>query len=411
MLKISRNQIKKMILYLIIVIFVFCSDDSLIFGTNQNTVFVNIKYFLFAIVYIFLIIKNYSLKNTYNKKDFIYLITFVLVIICSMLFNADFRFGYIQKVLVIVASYIFCKRYSLQTFSAIFNKIMSFVTVFSLVYEAAYILLPQLSKIFILTNIGGQRFYTWLVCSLPIEPGGIIRNFGFAREPGVFAIYIIIALIFETFINENSSVKRIIIFTISLITTFSTTGFIAFGFYLIAILFNSSNTKNKAGLNQNIKIMLLLVIFVVFFVSFNNDFLSGGAYGAIFGKMNSDNISFNSRVASLISNTNIGCKNILVGKGLSYVELNFSVITKELLGISLIHNANTWFIHFAQFGLILFLTQFVLLYRTMKNLFKSKLLVILCMIIYIVVCMGQSMCMSPIFYIMLFLRNERLGYE
>ena len=108
--------------------------------------------------------------------------------------------------------------------------------------------MPQLSKIFILTNIGGQRFYTWLVCSLPIEPGGIIRNFGFARVPGVFAIYIIIALIFETFINENSSVKRIIIFTITLITTFSTTGFIAFGFYLIAILFNSSNTKSKAGL-------------------------------------------------------------------------------------------------------------------------------------------------------------------
>ena len=401
----GTNKISVFESILLTLIFVFFTADSLIFGSNADTFFVKIKYLFFYSTFFYLIIKS---KNRIDKNSFFILLAFIGTIAISMLINSDLRLGYIQKMIVIIASYLYCRLYSLKRFALLYTKIMFFLVGVSLAFEACYLFFPQLVKLFTLTNVAGISFNTWFIASLPIMPGGVIRNFGFAREPGVFAIFIILALLFETFVNEEQSIKRIVVFVIGVLTTISTSGYIALAIYLIALLiyiekFNFSN-KNK--------IRFLLVIFVGFilYLALKTDMLFGEQYGSVFGKMynkgNGAGGSFNARFASIISNVYMGFQNILFGKGITYVDENFSNVSWQILQVDVRDNANTLFIHLAQYGMLFFSLQWYCLIKTVKNISESKVINIFCLLTYLAVAMSQTLIASPIFFIMLFLRNE-----
>ena len=401
----GTNKISVFESILLTLIFVFFTADSLIFGSNADTFFVKIKYLFFYSTFFYLIIKS---KNRIDKNSFFILLAFIGTIAISMLINSDLRLGYIQKMIVIIASFLYCRLYSLKRFAFLYTKIMFFLVGASLAFETCYLVFPQFVKLFTLTNVAGISFNTWFIASLPIMPGGVIRNFGFAREPGVFAIFIILALLFETFVNEEQSIKRIVVFVIGVLTTISTSGYIALAIYLIALLiyiekFNFSN-KNK--------IRFLLVIFVGFilYLALKTDMLFGEQYGSVFGKMynkgNGAGGSFNARFASIISNVYMGFQNILFGKGITYVDENFSNVSWQILQVDVRDNANTLFIHLAQYGMLFFSLQWYCLIKTVKNISESKVINIFCLLTYLAVAMSQTLIASPIFFIMLFLRNE-----
>ena len=71
----------------------------------------------------------------------------------------------------------------------------------------------------------------------PNPAGSIYRNPGPFHEPGAYAIFLILAIISEIFINKKLITKINIILIIALITTFSTAGFLALfvlvGFYVM----------------------------------------------------------------------------------------------------------------------------------------------------------------------------------
>lgn len=403
--KTCSNRISMLESVILTLVFVFFTADSLVFGSNASAFFVRIKYLFFYATFFYLLIKSNKLIK---KNSFSLLAIFIGTISISMVINSDLRLGYIQKMIVIIASYLYCQLYSLKKFAFIYTRIMVFLVGSSLAFEVCYLTLPKLVRIFTLTNVAGNSFNTWFIASLPTMPGGVIRNFGFAREPGVFAIFIILALLFETFVNEEKSIKIIVVFVIGLLTTISTSGYIALALYLIALLiyiekFNFTN-KNK------IRLMLFLLFCFILYLALKTDMLFGEQYGSVFGKLynrgNGTDGSFNARFASIISNVYIGFQNIMFGKGITYVDENFSNVSWQILQVNVKDNANTLFIHLAQYGIIFFSTQCVCLVRTIKDFSTSKLINAFCLFAYLAVAMGQTLIASPIFFIMLFLRNE-----
>jgi hypothetical protein len=397
--------ISEYIPFIITLFFLFATDDSLLFGTNANSSFTLIKYILFYGVLAYLLIKTCNIPL--KKKEVSLLGLFIALIVMSMAINLDFRFGYIHKISVILAAFLFCQIYSIEKFAYIYTKIMTWLVAISLVFEFCFVFIPKLANLFFITNVGNIKFCTWFATSLPVSPGGVIRNNGFAREPGVYAIFIILALIFETFVNKKKSVIRIILFFVGIISTLSTSGYISLAFYLITLLIyvNKYNFKDK----KKIRVLLFLIILCVLHLALQTNILFGEQYGSVFGKMYSGNTSagsFNSRLASIATNIYIGFQNILFGKGISYVDDSFASISKQLLNFDAEHNANTLLIHFAQYGIIFFFLQIYFLYKTMCHVSSYKIISFFCLITYIAVSMGETLTTSPIFFVMLFLKER-----
>lgn len=109
---------------------------------------------------------------------------------------------------------------------------------------------------------------------------GMKRNFGMFWEPGAFQIFINFALFFELF-DKKPRIHYIIIFTLALITTFSTTGFIALAVLFIYYLLAKGLKTPKA------KILFLAgVVCFAAFVIIGKDFLFNDSNGdAVFGKI------------------------------------------------------------------------------------------------------------------------------
>src|SRR5690606_563550 len=89
-----------------------------------------------------------------------------------------------------------------------------------------------------------------------IGRGQIFRSSSIFWEPGAFSIYICLALYFELFVIKNKSLKRIIVLILSLITTFSTTGYIVFMFMIVIFLFK----KQKFNYINHLRFLTLLIV-------------------------------------------------------------------------------------------------------------------------------------------------------
>lgn len=99
-----------------------------------------------------------------------------------------------------------------------------------------------------------------------INSDGALRNSGFMWEPKGFASFIIVAIIFRLFLNKLVILeKKILVFVLAIISTFSTTGILAL-FLILSFYF----------VNKNAKILLsIFPIFIIFSytIFFNSEIL------------------------------------------------------------------------------------------------------------------------------------------
>lgn len=102
---------------------------------------------------------------------------------------------------------------------------------------------------------------TLYIYSIPLDNEGFIRNSGPFWEPGRFTIYITLALAINLFyFKERITSKKNIVFILTNITTFSTTGYVATSVLFIGyILFSNL----KKGYKILFSVVLLSVVYYV----------------------------------------------------------------------------------------------------------------------------------------------------
>ncbi len=84
---------------------------------------------------------------------------------------------------------------------------------------------------------------------------GLLRNSGFFHEPGAFSIYLMLAIIINTFNSRNTLDKKNIILAIILLTTFSTAG------YILLIMFLAYAIP-KSKLHTSLKFIIFLIMII-----------------------------------------------------------------------------------------------------------------------------------------------------
>ena len=355
----------------------FVNEDVLVFGTIQNIGLQRFRLVVQALLPICMLLYVLIKRIPVKKSKVETWLLFSLMILATMLENGDFRNGYVVLILTYLECVLLTSIFSFEEIYEFFSGVMCVICGASLVGFGLQLFAPDVLKLFPeVQNVAGTRFYFLGVTNVAVKTDSFIRNWGPYREPGVFQVFIIIALIYTLFKKENCGFKTIVVYVIALLTTFSTTGYIAFAFVIFALVVMKKHTLSKRK-RKLIYTLLSFCMLTFVYMALFTDLLFKDGYGSVFGKIaaGQGSASFRARAASFSVNTAIFLKNPLLGKGITYVDSMFMPLALERYHFLIKDNTNMLFIHLAKFGLPFFF-YFVIHYtRSMKASYDYGVLV------------------------------------
>lgn len=266
----KRNRIGVISLFLIIFLsssFTICNDigglavTSILWAFTAGLLFYR-SHFLKMNVFLVLIILIglMAIGNFVNKED---IRVFILISISY----------------AIVALYISQVEYF--DFVEMFQCVIKFLCIVSLIGYALFLIMPSLHSALEPINTGGGRA-TNLV--LYVASTRYTRNMGMFWEPGAYQTFINLALLFEI-LKERINKKDIILYSVTILTTYSTAGYLGL-VLIITIMF----LKQNIDINKKIVFMILIagVLGLCYFSPTINSFLfasSRNGQSTVFGKI------------------------------------------------------------------------------------------------------------------------------
>jgi len=342
----AKENIIKTPLWPLILLF-FTSTDTVMFGTNSNKLLLYVPRLVGA-CFVFFGPFMFKGKTRLQRKMIAALILFVTIAVLSAMYN-DMDFETIASRLVsVVVAFFIVTYYDKKQYISVFNKVIYLIAVVAIITEVVAYSIPSLFNLFpTVVNTANYSFSYFFIGSMRYSFLGskLIRAGGIFWEPGAFAIYLVIALMFELFFVEKTKTKRLVVYALTLLLTFSTTGYIAFAFLMIVFIFstNFNKTKNKAFLGALFVGLLLILLFE------NNPI-----YEMVFAKIKNNNNTSVVRYSSLINGMEIAFDHPLLGVGSNKIrEYMIEYSTKSIFNFG--RNpmlTNTMVSQFAAFGMI-----------------------------------------------------------
>ena len=237
-----------------------------------------IPYFTSTILYIplsvILIIYFFIRKKKLDKKFVLFLILLTIITTLQAYIFDFFSFQTTLGIyLRVIIGYLIIKILK-EKFIAYYINILYYLSITGTAIYLSIVILPSLESIYksslvpflSIFNFSGTNLDTIIIYNFAhIEE---LRNSGPFWEPGAFAGYLIIAIIFLYFNNQilNKN-KKLLILLFTLVTTLSTTSFIALSIFMLFYFYK--NIKNIF-----IKITIIFsIIFTSYYAFFNFDFL------------------------------------------------------------------------------------------------------------------------------------------
>ena len=227
----AKENIIKTPLWPLILLF-FTSTDTVMFGTNSNKLLLYVPRLVGA-CFVFFGPFMFKGKTRLQRKMVAALILFVTIAVLSAMYN-DMDFETIASRLVsVVVAFFIVTYYDKKQYISVFNKVIYLIAVVAIITEVVAYSIPSLFNLFpTVVNTANYSFSYFFIGSMRYSFLGskLIRAGGIFWEPGAFAIYLVIALMFELFFVEKTKTKRLVVYALTLLLTFSTTGYIAFAF-------------------------------------------------------------------------------------------------------------------------------------------------------------------------------------
>ena len=387
---------------IILAVCLFTSVDTIMFGTNCNTVMILVPR-LMAIVGSVMICNLQSV----DKKQFLCLLIFLLITIFSFLINdTDINTG-ISKILFILLGFSIATRFSIKSFFYVFDKVLFIVACSSMILEILAYSLPVLcSHFFCITNDAGTIYYSIIISSVNSNylNNLLIRSSGIYWEAGAFAIYLLLGLIAQLFIFEEANIKKVILYLVCIIFTFSTTGIIAVNVLMITFLISKQGFKLKDRRLRYL-IAIVIVVFTIFFILGEQN----EVYNTLFGKIIDNSSTTRTRIASLIIPFEIAKDHPLVGvspKRISECMIQYALTSKlDLQASSMCTNTLTY--QFATYGFIYGVIFFIRNWIFCKRVAKEKIVLAVGIMIVLVLAYCGENFYSFLPYVFVFMSYEK----
>lgn len=389
---------KKMWQIIVLTIVLFVSDDTLMFGINGDPRFSTVKHIVIISLLVVMLVRLFP-RLTCNESFPLILTCCVLcfLVLLTAIINDDLRQGYFYKFVILLISCVVVNFINLEDFARHYDKIMYLLALISVVCMIiASINLNAFSIFPVFYNSANATFYNAFIWYVPTT-GRLMRNYGIFREPGVYQMFLIYALLINLNVLKKLNLLHLAVYVLALFFTYSTTGYVAFLFFVVLFLIRQQKEVDKR------KKYMLIVLFgiALFFVAKNTDLLSMD--GAVFNKFsNEKGNSTVARYASVFANFRIWKSAPVFGAGLTNVDSMFPILSLNLFGKISNHNTNTIMCELATFGII-YATIFIVGYlRFAKRIAKNNFEFALIFAMFLILSCGERLSYSPITYILMF---------
>lgn len=351
-----------------------------------------IKVVLLTIVCAGVVLWDLGQRNYLEKKEFIWVIFPTLLLLVTQFMSWDLTLSYECKILMMYAGYIITRRVPFEMFQEKYLRIIYIICIISLVCWLIGLLgIPIWNW---LPSSGEGKYRTLFFHAFNVYKGYISeRNNGPFWEPGVFQIYINVALIFLLFNNQKINKKYLLVYLFALLTTISTTGYISFAIIALAYVYD----KGKSIKVCHVFFILGLLLGAYYYISINDEL-----YSKLFGKFeegSSNNASYVIRVNEMAFYYEIWTSNfmsMLMGIG-STSAYEYAINYHSFSDFKFVGSTLTTMRELASFGLLFVMTRFVLMFKFFKIMCKRSISAILLFLVLLLCINTESMVYSMFF--------------
>jgi hypothetical protein len=211
-------------------------NSSYALATVDDTIAIRSLAILIPLLSFDVLKKNGITKKINTFAAIIYLFCFTLILV--MIIHGEFsNWGsYIRQCAIFLTAYWFVACVDFRVFCTQYKKILSLICVVSFVL---WIIINVFDMTYIFPEYTNVNNVTYLCAYVSfIQTNNLNKLCGPFWEPGIFATFLLIGIVFEVFyVDRKCNWKRIILYVISLVFTFSTAGYLL-GLVVLLMAFN-----------------------------------------------------------------------------------------------------------------------------------------------------------------------------
>lgn len=399
---ISKHRYDILVFFLI-----FMSNEGFLFGVGNNDIVIKSKFFITIIICALM----FLLKRKNFKKNIVFLfIILSSIVIVSDCINKCIDIWTLWRVILLFFSMIIVSEVSIENFMESFINVIVCICFLSLITYFINIFFPSIiSKLPITSNYINTKFYNFFgINYIPLIYNSHygIRNYSLFREPGVFACYIGIALLMVLLGNDKgykTQFRKVIILSISMITTFSTSGILTFILILLTYALKGNKDKNIT------RLIILLFTFLAIFTLI-------GKFDLVFDKLFNTTSQFadskNDRYNGIAVAFDLILRNPILGIGITNFDIESKLVVL-FIGDKIISTNNytiTLLKIFAQSGIVYFLTYILGLFKFLKKICQKNLITFLSLFIIILIFSNEDFCLNILVHLFVFYGFSKMSF-
>lgn len=191
-----------------------------------------------------------------------YVSLFVCAAVLSIIANFEFHewLAYVIFTVFLLTASTVVKKYTFDQFKKSFHTVLTFISIVSLIMMLL-ILLGIRFSLGTIENVNGVVYMNNYIQTYNSSPYAIVRNYGCFWEPGLFATMLIYGIVLEG-LAEKKSVFRIVLYTITVLTTLSAAGYVLL---IPALVFavTCGRTNQKRNLLWEVMVLAFVLLLMI----------------------------------------------------------------------------------------------------------------------------------------------------
>lgn len=272
-MKISRNRIINLYIYFVAFLVIASTRTVWLYDYSNNMNTNRISILISGLMLMGIFINGNALRIKKSEVKDIALVSTLLLIYVMLTSRNRFLFSYMYALPLSLSVFYFMSLKEPYRFWIAFKNVVVALAIISLIFfiggTELGIIPPTRTATFEWAYTRTCRsFYDIYYEAQRLKTGGsfIQRNTGIFVEAPMYSFVLSVALGIELFINNKSKVSTCMILVVTIITSFSTTGYLAI--ILLVVLYYAGKTLNTKKMTTK-KIILIIAVMVACIAAFS----------------------------------------------------------------------------------------------------------------------------------------------
>ena len=391
---------------------IYTSADSLIY-TSPDLIQADYLVSLNIVFILISLIRSINARKAVNKNNIIAPTILLIFLLASVISRFGNIISLLYQIFILAGGFSLIICMGVRNLLLSYTKLIYILCIASLGLYSVAILTPDLLGLLPGASNSSAISFKSIFLSHIFTDVKTLRNSSIFREPGVFSIYIAVALIIDLYWREDRNNTEVAVKIFALLTTFSSVGYIVL---IVLFILDKKINSTKYLFTILIATILLVGLWQVERV------LGIDIYSTVFSKFDENSLSYGStlsRLASVTVNWEMFLTNPFIGVGIENYKNLFELISFRQYGVPLnseSQSTNTFMSILAIYGIFVLSSFMLILFRSAQILGTKMSINFVILISLLLMLSSQDMRYSFLFSLLIGLGmsyqgNSRLSYK